>query len=197
MADLRRKETQRMRKLMNKKSGFTLIELMIVVAILGILAAIAIPAFVTYIRRAKTVEATESVSKMFDAAASYYSRERAGSGINGTTSVNCYPTTTATDDSRVVTGANGVQKLASTFTGAFSVDTGIGFSVPPHYYAYSMAPAAAGSCNNVAASTGSTLTAIGNLDGDAVNSTFALATGASADNELYHATGFFITNETE
>ena len=36
--------------------GFTLIELMIVVAILGILAVVAIPAFVRYMRVAKTAE---------------------------------------------------------------------------------------------------------------------------------------------
>ena len=62
-----------MKKLSNRKGGFTLIELMIVVAIIGILAAIAIPNFLRFQLKAKSSEGKTNLAAIRTAEQSYYS----------------------------------------------------------------------------------------------------------------------------
>lgn len=79
---------------MNKvKKGFTLIELMIVVAIIGILAAIAIPKFADLITKSKEGSTKGSLGAMRSALTIYYGEQE------GT-----YPFTAATGGTEVTSG---------------------------------------------------------------------------------------------
>ncbi|HEX2203600.1 MAG TPA: prepilin-type N-terminal cleavage/methylation domain-containing protein [Longimicrobium sp.] len=68
-----------MRTLQNKK-GFTLIELMIVVVIIGILAAIAIPRFSQVSNRAKQAEAGPILKQICSLAQTYWDQKDADAG---------------------------------------------------------------------------------------------------------------------
>ena len=64
-------------KKMRREYGFTLIEMMIVVIIVGILAAAAVPMYTSYIRRAYTAEAKATLGAIRSAELVWYAEHKA------------------------------------------------------------------------------------------------------------------------
>lgn len=60
------------KKLVNQSSGFTLVELMIVVAIIGVLSAVAVPNFQKYQAKAKTSEAKVQLAAAYTAEQAFF-----------------------------------------------------------------------------------------------------------------------------
>ena len=102
---------------MNAQKGFTLIELMIVVAIIGILAAIAIPAYQDYTARAKMAEVLGQAAPAKLAVAETASSLGALSGVTSTNTGYAFPGAT-NYVSGVTIAASGVITVDSTVPNA-------------------------------------------------------------------------------
>lgn len=66
------KRENEMKKFTNQESGFTLVELMIVVAIIGVLSAVAVPNFKKYQAKAKTSEAKVQLAAAYTAQQAFF-----------------------------------------------------------------------------------------------------------------------------
>ncbi len=93
---------------MKNQKGFTLIELMIVVAIVGILAAIAIPAYKDYTIRAKVSECAATLGACKTSVTEYFNTlnvhpDLASSGCSATVSQHCGGITAADAATGVIT----------------------------------------------------------------------------------------------
>ena len=180
-------------------NGFTLIELMIVVAIIGILAAVAIPAFMKYIRRSKTTEALMNIRRMYDSAVAYYESEHAAS--DGSILAKQFPN----PNSGGVDGADPIftpTGKCCTYPGEKcapnpslwndSTWAALNFSVDdPHYYQYTFDGYHPGSSAEFVAG------AVGDLDCDDIFSTFVRTGRVLADLSVSGAGGLETYKEVE
>jgi type IV pilus assembly protein PilA len=176
------------------KGGFTLIELMIVVAIIGILAAVAIPAFMKYMRKSKTTEATQGVKKIYDGARSYYLEENTARGT-GVPIAKQFPVSAAVTPTETCCGSPGGKCVPDPadwddVAGSWNA---LKFSMEdPFYFQYQYAASGTDDTSQF------TARALGDLDCDTTLSTFEMAASINPDdNSVQGSAGIYKNKELE
>jgi type IV pilus assembly protein PilA len=135
----------------NVQKGFTLIELMIVVAIIGILAAIAIPAYQDYTVRSKVTELINSAGVCKTSVAEYYQSK--GVMPNDVTSAGCSTDGTANSVAPVVNNGDITVKAAGGLAAQLAGADVLGYKASCSGGACAGAPITQWDCNLAAGTT--------------------------------------------
>ena len=153
--------------------GFTLVELMIVVAIIGILAAIAVPSFMGYIKKAKTTEARSMLEKIYNGSRAYF-LEPAFSPSNNISPLPAQFPVTEAKTPAVTCCLNGGKCMPDKTVWDNPTWDALHFAmIDPHYYRYAFHSTGVGGESSFVAY------AHGDLDCDGILSTFAMSGSAS------------------
>ncbi len=164
----------------------------ITVPILGILAAIAIPAFTKYVRKSKTSEARVQLAKLYDSMGSYYAEHgRCPEGLTGSAGVTP-PLSVNCNDGEGGRCLPGAPDYGAELWNDNDTWQALGFSIKDgHYFHYDVewTQDESGVCQFV-------IKAYGDLDDDGVFSTFERA-GAADVNGVNGAAGLYIDQELE
>ncbi len=107
---------------MTRSRGFTLIELMITVAIVAILAAIAIPSYSEYLRRGRVTEAVSTLSGMRVKMEQYFQDNRTYIGACGGAGIAKLPSATESFTYACPTLALGTYTITATGNAGTSVE---------------------------------------------------------------------------
>ena len=113
-----------------KQQGFTLIELMIVIAIVGILAAIALPAYQDYTVRAKVSEAMVRLAEGKTSVAEYYSANGYFPDSSDSAGLNTNPNTDIVASVRYIGTTSGTVSVLGVVlqTGVIPTDPAVNYS---------------------------------------------------------------------
>ena len=169
---------------LGKKSGFSIIEIMVAVSIIAMLSAIAVPSFLKYVKMSRSTEAVGNMRRLYEGEIAYFVSDlvnRAGGKLDRQF-VSC-----ARNPSTVPPG----RKVLASWDGLcwrqlnFSQDS-------PVFYSYQVITAGTGTAASFS------VRAEGNLDNDAVFSLFEkIASINTTTGDVEGSAGVYVAREVE